>query len=281
LLFAVLGLLGIVDKRARAAASSGNAAPPPLGKEGGFSLVLRDRYLFLIGVMLVLANFINTSGEFILSTAAKVVAKDWVAAWSAFWTNLAASAPEPLKTAINPTGISSALAGQQGEVIGNFYGDFFFFVNGVGLVIQTFLASRVIKYAGIRSALFVMPAIALAGYGAIGLVGGLTLIRIAKTAENSVDYSLQNTVRQSLFLPTSREVKYKAKAAIDTFFVRFGDAAAAVVVLVGVKQAGFDATTIAFINAGVVLVWLAVAAGIAKGHKRLEAKGMPEAKVAK
>jgi len=31
-----------------------------------------------------------------------------------------------------------------------------------------------------------------------------------KTAENSVDYSLMNTVRHMLFLPTSREEKFKA-----------------------------------------------------------------------
>src|SRR5690349_10604109 len=57
LLALVIVLLGIVDARARAD-KSGHAAPPPLGKAGGFSLVLRDRYLFLIGVMLVLANFV-------------------------------------------------------------------------------------------------------------------------------------------------------------------------------------------------------------------------------
>jgi hypothetical protein len=35
---------------------------------------------------------------------------------------------------------------------------------------------------------------------------------------------VQNTVRQALFLPTTREHKYKAKQAIDTFFWRAGDA---------------------------------------------------------
>jgi AAA family ATP:ADP antiporter len=41
-----------------------------------------------------------------------------------------------------------------------------------------------------------------------------------KAGENANDYSTNNTVRAALFLPTSREVKYKAKAAIDTFFAR-------------------------------------------------------------
>ena len=44
-----------------------------------------------------------------------------------------------------------------------------------------------------------------------------------ETSENSLDYSLHNTLRGALFLPTTRAVKYKAKAAIDTFFFRMGD----------------------------------------------------------
>ena len=32
-----------------------------------------------------------------------------------------------------------------------------------------------------------------------------------------------NTTRQALWLPTSREAKYRAKQAVDSFFVRMGD----------------------------------------------------------
>src|SRR5262249_45619781 len=39
----------------------------PLGKEGGFQLILRDRYLLLIAILTVLLNVVNTSGEFLLS----------------------------------------------------------------------------------------------------------------------------------------------------------------------------------------------------------------------
>ena len=59
------------------------------------------------------------------------------------------------------------------------------------------------------------------------------VVRIAKILENSTDYSIQNTTRHALFLPTSREAKYKAKQAIDSFFVRAGDLLQAGVVFVG------------------------------------------------
>ncbi|MEO8702302.1 MAG: Npt1/Npt2 family nucleotide transporter, partial [Kofleriaceae bacterium] len=242
ILVAVILILGVIDRLANKAKPS-DAARAPLKKDGGFELVLRDRYLLLIGVMLIFANLVNTTGEFILGDAFTRYAEAAIPADAADRSKLLR------------------------EMIGGYYADFFFWVNLVGFFIQTLLTSRIIKYAGIRTALFVMPAIALAGYGTIGLIGGLTLIRIAKIAENSVDYSLQNTVRQSLFLPTSREVKYKAKAAIDTFFVRFGDTAAALVVLGGIQLLGLDARSFAFINVGVLVLWLLVAFAIARRHK--------------
>ena len=41
---------------------------------------------------------------------------------------------------------------------------------------------------------------------------------------------------QTLFLRTDRAVKYKAKATLDSFFVRAGDAVSAIVVAVGIHQ---------------------------------------------
>jgi AAA family ATP:ADP antiporter len=80
------------------------------------------------------------------------------------------------------------------------------------------------------------------------VAGGLALVRAAKIAENATDYSLQNTARQALFLPTERAVKYKAKVAIDTFFVRFGDTLSAIFVGVGIHQLGLAPRELAIVN---------------------------------
>ena len=96
-------------------------------------------------------------------------------------------------------------------------------VNVLSALIQAFVVSRVLKHFGVRVALLVLPVVALIGYAAMAFVPLLSFIRGAKLAENSLDYSLQNTTRNALYLPTSREAKYKAKQANDTFFVRFGD----------------------------------------------------------
>ncbi|MFM1892460.1 MAG: hypothetical protein RLZ44_1537, partial [Pseudomonadota bacterium] len=92
------------------------------------------------------------------------------------------------------------------------------------------------------------------------------------------DYSLQNTVRQVLFLPTTREQKYKAKQAIDTFFVRSGDVLSAVLVFVGTTLFALSTQQFAMINIVLVFLWLVLAYLIGAEHRRLVA---PEKQVAK
>ena len=86
------------------------------------------------------------------------------------------------------------------------------------------------------------------------------MVRIEKTAENSLDYSLHNTLRQALFLPTSRESKYKAKAAIDTFFFRMGDVIAGLgIVFLLVEMLGLGVRAFAILNVVLGGVWLVLA----------------------
>ena len=95
------------------------------------------------------------------------------------------------------------------------------------------------------------------------------MIRGAKILENATDYSLNNTVRQALFLPTSRAAKYKAKQAIDTFFVRAGDVLSAGMVYVGVNLLGFGTRQFAMLNLVFIVIWLIVAAAIGARYRQM------------
>jgi AAA family ATP:ADP antiporter len=116
--------------------------------------------------------------------------------------------------------------------------------------------------------LFFLPLIALGGYTAIALFPVYAVVQWTKVFENSSDYSVQNTTRHALFLPTSREAKYKAKQAIDSFFLRTGDMLSAAFVFVGTTLA-FTVRQYAFVNIVVVVVWLAIAFAIAREHRKL------------
>jgi ATP:ADP antiporter, AAA family len=218
-------------------------AEKPLGREGAFRLILNSRYLFWTAMLIVIVNIVNTTGEFLLSKLVVENADRLIA--------------------------SGAIAeGQKGEVIGTFYASFFGWVNLAGMLFQLFLVSRIFKYIGVRGALFILPVIALTSYGMVALVPLLGLIRVTKVMENGTDYSIQNTARHALFLPTSREAKYKAKSAIDSFFWRGGDMLAAGLVFIG-AQLGFAVSHYAVVNMVFAVIWIAVVVVITREHKKL------------
>jgi ATP:ADP antiporter, AAA family len=210
----------------------------PLKGPGGFQLLLNDRYLTLIAVMLLVINLVNTTGEYILANAVRSHAMEMTADIE-----------------------------ERREIIKQFYGNFYSLVNLFAFVLQAFVVSRLLRRFGVRWALFVVPVLAAGGYFSMAFVGGLMVTRAAKLVENSLDYSLQNTVRQTLFLPVSRVAKYKAKAAVDTFCVRAGDLLAAVLVGVGVHRFAVDRTTFAWINLLLIAIWVVVCTRLAAHHR--------------
>jgi AAA family ATP:ADP antiporter len=233
------------------AAPTAATADEPVRGRSGFSLVFRDRYLLLIGLLMLIYNFVNTNGEYILG---KMVLGAYVAAHGA-----------------------AAVSGLDAKkVIGEFYGNFQTLVNVLSALIQIFVVSRVIKYLGVRIALLVLPVVAIIGYASMAFVPILSFIRGAKLAENSLDYSLQNTTRNALYLPTSREAKYKAKQANDTFFVRFGDVLSAGLVFAGTTWFGFASREFALVNVALIAVWLVLAVMIGRLFKGLESKQSSE-----
>ncbi len=223
---------------------------PP--QEGGsaFGLVFRHRYLLLIGIMMMLLNWVNTTGEYILGSVVEDVANGAVAA-----------------------GTSGGLGVE--EYIGRFYSDFFLVVNALGLFLQLFVVSRVLKYLGVRAALVILPILVLGAYALLAFYPVLAFVRWAKTAENATDYSLQNTVRNVLFLPTTREQKYKAKQAIDSFFHRAGDVLSAGVVFAGTTWLAMSAKHFALFNLVLAAVWLVVVLAIGARYRKLVVSGLP------
>lgn len=208
----------------------------PLKPDGGFQLVFKHRYLLLIALIILLSNIVSTTGEFILG-----------------------------KSVADQASAAVAISGNHGmsrqEYIGEFYANFYFWVNLCGALLQMFAVSRLMHRAGVGPVLFFLPMIALGGYTLLSFAPVLALIRAVKIAENGTNYSLQNTARHALFLCTSPEAKYKAKTAIDSFFWRAGDACSALVVFVGTSLA-FDLRTFAKANIIFTMAWLCVVAGI-------------------
>jgi AAA family ATP:ADP antiporter len=222
-------------------------AEQPLAPGGGFALLASDRYLQLIALLVVLLNLVNTTGEYVLD-----------------------------RTLLQAAAAQSAVPA--GQFVAQWKASYFQSVNVIGMVLQLFLVSRLLARFGVRAALLVLPAIALLGYGTLAVLPLLPLIFAAKVAENSVDYSLQNTTRQALFLPTSREAKYKAKAVIDTFLVRTGDVLSAGLVWLGHRLL-LTPQQLALFNVGLVIAWAGVAVTLGRRHVTLTAGAIPRGSI--
>jgi AAA family ATP:ADP antiporter len=214
----------------------------PIGKQGGFTLILRDRYLLWIAVLTVLLNLVNTTGGYLLD-------------------RLIAGA------ALASVGADPALEDARKQFITAYSGSIIATVNLVGFLLQLFVTSRVMKFLGVRGGLFILPLLALVNYSVIAVAPVLAIVRIGKILENATDYSIQNTIRHALWLPTSREAKYKAKAAVDTFFHRAGDVISAGFVRL-FTSIGAGAPVFAWLNVGLTIGWLGVAARIAREHRK-------------
>jgi len=242
-----------VDSRQVAAGHEGDAQRPaaqPLGNDGGFQLIWKHNYLLYIALLILVLNVVNTTGEYLLRSSVYDAART------------AARGAEQSAEAIQQFSVS-------------FYSRFYFWVNLLGLLFQAFLVSRILKVFGVRKALFIPALVALMGYFAIAIVPILAVVRTVKIFDNSQDYSLMNTLRSALYLPTTREIKYKAKQAIDTFFVRLGDVLSALLVAAGIHLFAFGTRGFSAMAVGFVVFWLLLVIAIGREHRRI-ATTMPK-----
>jgi AAA family ATP:ADP antiporter len=215
---------------------------PP--RHNAFGLVSGNPYLLFIGIMLMLFYLVDATGEYILGSIITDRATELVA-----------------------SGRSGGLAVE--ELIGTFYSRYFALINLASLLLQLFLVSRLVKYLGVGTSICILPALSVLAYGLIAFVPNLWLTLGAKVGEKSTDYSLNNTVRNMLFLPCTREEKYSAKQVIDSLFVRLGDVGSAALVFIGTTMLGLTSTGFAQVNILLAGAGLTVALLVGRIYSRL------------
>jgi len=224
------------------------AKEKPLDKSGGFRLVFKSRYLLLVACIIGLYNFINSLGETMFSILQQ-------------------------KMALKALGIASATGGAELQnYISQAFAGYQGLANLLAMLIQLFLVSRIFRHVGISGALLFLPLISLGGYGYASFGASLIFMKWIKSIENGTDYSLMKTARAGLFLITSREEKYKAQMAIETFFVRAGDALQAIVVWVGTTYLAFSIERFAVVNVVGVIIWIILTIFVIREYKKIKAR---------
>lgn len=231
-------------------------AEPESGQEkasiwSGAKLVLVSKFLLLAAVVTIFTNWVNTNGENLLFRVVQ----------------------EALILDARDQGITEGRALLEFTRDGTtaFYGNFYFWVNVIAMLLQAFVASRLLKYGGFAAILLILPVIALASYSVMALIPILIIVKMMKVAENATDYSLNNTSRHVLWLPVSSAMKFRGKPAIDTLYVRLGDGLAAITVLVGVQVLALATQQFFVVNVFLVLCWLVAGVLLVGEHRRASA----------
>lgn len=132
-------------------------------------------------------------------------------------------------------------------------------VGVISVVTQVFLVSFIIRKFGVRTALLVLPAAMALASGVYFAVPMLTTAALLTISDNSFNYSINQTARETLFVPTSSNVKYKARAFINMFIQRLGKGAAILMALAFGVFAGMPIRYLSLLAFAVIAVWVGFA----------------------
>lgn len=196
--FGVAAPAQAIDPRASAKTGSATTRTPgrqegPSEQGAGLGVVLRSSYLLSIVAIVGLYEIVSTLVDFQFTTAIVELARDEAERNQAFATVYATT-------------------------------------NWLSMSVQLFATSFVMKRLGMRTALLVLPsAIALASI-AFSARPTLWLAGAMSVSDNAFSYSINQSSKEALYVPTTALEKYQAKAFIDMFVQRF---AKAVAVLLG------------------------------------------------
>ena len=157
------------------------------------------------------------------------------------------------------------------EDFDNHFSRVFLITNSFAFGVQLFLTSFIMKRFGVRVALLVMPLAILCNSVAFLALPVLWVGSLLNTTDNGLNYSLNQSAKESLYTPTSREEKYKAKAFIDMFVQRAAKAiAVGVNLLLAAWFGGFDAIRwLSIVAIALVAIWILAASYAGKRFREL------------
>ena len=140
-----------------------------------------------------------------------------------------------------------------------FFGRVGTIVGLVSVITQLFLVSFIMRTFGITTALLVLPAAMAASSGIYFVTPMLTTAALLTISDNSFNYSIYQTARETLYVPTSADVKYKARAFINMLVQRVGKGAAILMALGFGAMANLPIHYLSLLAFVVIAIWVGFA----------------------
>ncbi len=147
-----------------------------------------------------------------------------------------------------------------------FLGVFFGWMNCGAFIIQFFCTSWVLRRLGPRWALLALPAGLI--FGVTGLLA-LPVFWMASTTEwydGSMNYSLQQTTKDMLYLPIDRTVRRTVKPFIEVEVFRFGKGIAALLGVLALDWWRLEPRVLGYLSVPLLAIWVALALQLRREH---------------
>ena len=144
-------------------------------------------------------------------------------------------------------------------------------VNGLTIIIQVFLTSRLVKKLGLAWTLALVPIILCAGFIALAFAPVLMVLVVVQVVRRAGNYAIMRPAREMLYVVLDRESKYKAKNFNDTVVYRGGDAVSAWI-YAGLRGLGLGLSHMALIAVPLAAIWAALAYRLGKQQIQLAAQ---------
>lgn len=111
-----------------------------------------------------------------------------------------------------------------GDLTG-FYALYYFLMNGLGLVISLFGTTPILRMMGIRASLFVFPLLCLGLFSLALCMPTASMVFSVFVCLRALNYALNHPAREILYIPTTKDIKFKAKTWTDAFGSRLAKSA--------------------------------------------------------
>ncbi len=139
--------------------------------------------------------------------------------------------------------------------------------NACTIVLQVWVAARVIRWVGVGATLAALPVVTAGGFLWLGTTPQLAVLIALQVAYRALRYGLAKPTREVLFTVVGREEKYKSKAFLDAAVYRGGDLASGWI-FTGLKALGFSIGAIALAAAPLAALWAVLALWLGRRQDR-------------
>ena len=164
--------------------------------------------------------------------------------------------------------------------LGTFYSQFYLTMNLITVGVQVLLTSLVIRRLGITAALLALPLVV--GCLSMGflvvpvfaIMGGVYMM------DNSLNYSINQTSREMLFVPVPRKDKYATLAFTDIFALRVAKAVGAALTMLLPFLIPIDSVTTLrwymVMTIPIIIIWIVIVSYLGKQFYRISDKKVAE-----